>query len=419
MMKSEKTYIKRAGYHLTVLHCGIIILFGLIVNSGYSQKKDNLLPSMGWEPWNINHCDTSKIKWNEVYYKKLIDFMASSGLSDLGYKYLVIECDDHYRDDKGSWQVNKEKFPNGYESITNYAHQKGLKIKAYTDAGKGRCCCFNEGSYGHYEDDAKSWAKFNFDGVKIDWCGGDAEKLDVKTQYIDFFQAMIKYIHKPFDVEICSWGKGQPWLWGRFAGTMWRTSFDIDLVYDTSDVRLGGKWKALLRNIDENQHPDTSYVGPSKGYNYADMLLVGLPGGLNETEERTQFSLWAMMASPLYLGLDIFLMPQYAKDIVMNKEVIAIDQDPLGLQGKIIKEFKEQQIQVWSKLLKDGSKAIALFNRGETKQTISISKSDLGLSGNCFIRDLWKHEDLGKFNNLYTVWINPHETVLLKVAKKI
>ena len=133
---------------------------------------------------------------------------------------------------------------------------------------------------------------------------------------------------------------------------------------------MGGDWKILMRNLDDDRHPDPKYVGPGKGWNYPDILLVGIPGGLNEIEERTQFSMWAIVASPLFLGNDLFNMPQYAKEIVTNKEVIAIDQDPLGIQGDVVKEYENGKLQVWSKQLKNGSKAIGLLNRDTTSREI-------------------------------------------------
>ena len=229
---------------------------------------------------------------------------------------------------------------------------------------KGKCggCYDGDGSYGHYDSDSRTWAAMGFDGVKIDWCGGAAEKLDPETQFLQFHDSMVAY-NPSFNIEICTWGEGKPWEWGRKAGTFWRTGPDIDGVIEGgkwNDAR-GGSWETLTRNIDANRHPDRKFTGPGLGWNYPDMLEVGNAGGLNETEERTQFSMWCIMASPLFLGNDVFDMPQYAKDILMNREMIAVDQDPLGIQGDVVKEDRDGLLQVWMKDLKDGSKAVALF----------------------------------------------------------
>lgn len=368
---------------------------------------------MGWEPWYIDHCGNA-YKWDQSYYKRLADFFVTSGLRDLGYKYLTIECGDHYRDKEGHIQPNLQKFPDGFKAITDYIHKRGLKVRAYTDAGKGKCCCFEgSGSFGHYRDDARSWVKFGFDGVKVDWCGGDREHLDPKTQYLELADAIEKTGH-PFCIEICSWGRGNPWEWGRNAGTFWRTGGDLD--HEDSIFKRHGDWTILMRNLDANRHPDPKYVGPGKGWNYPDILLVGLPGGLNETEERTQFSMWAMMASPLFLGNDVFSMPQYAREIVMNKEVIAIDQDPLGIQGDVVKEYDNGKLQVWAKPLKDGSKAVALLNRDVTARRITVSWNDIGISGEWLVRDLWEHVNRGNFGSQYTAQVPSHGTVLLKIS---
>ncbi|MGH9328316.1 MAG: glycoside hydrolase family 27 protein [Terriglobia bacterium] len=377
---------------------------------------------MGWEPWNFDHCG-NMYRWDEAYYKRLADFFVTSGLRNLGYRYLTVECHDHYRDKEGHIQPNLHKFPHGFKALTDYIHQKGLKVRTYTDAGKGKCgeTFRGAGSLGHYADDAQTWMAWGFDGVKIDWCGGRDAGLDPKTQYSQFADAIKKTGH-PFIVEICSWGRGKPWIWGRNAGTFWRTSGDID-GWTGADGRqqwgIGGNWIALMRNVDANRHPSPEYVGPGKGWNYPDMLEVGVPGGLNETEERTQFSMWAIMAAPLFLGNDVFEMPRYAREIIMNKEVIAIDQDPLGIQGDVVKQYSNGTLQVWAKQLEDGSKAVALLNRTAAAQPITVRWSDIRISGAWLVRDLWEHRDKGRFTGSYTARVPSHGTVLLKLSSSL
>jgi alpha-galactosidase len=402
---------------LAAYSVGLIVILTFMARPAACWPPENQAPPMGWDPWNIDHCG-DKYKWDEEYYKKAADIIANSGLRDLGYRYLTIECRDHYRDQDGHIQPNPAKFPNGFRAITDYIHKKGLKVRDYTDAGEKACChgrCFiGPGSLGHYEDDAESLVAFGFDGVKIDWCGGDAKGLDPETQYLQFADAIRKTDH-PFCVEICSWGKGNPWEWGRNAGTFWRTSSDIDYSQSTG-VRMGGAWSILMRNLDDNRHPDSRYVGPGKGWNYPDMLVVGLPGGLDEVEERTQFSMWAMMASPLFLGNDVFHMPDYARRIVMNKEVIAIDQDPLGIQGDVVREYDHGKLQVWVKQLEKGSKAVALLNRDAAARQMTVNWSDIGISGKWRVRDLWEHVDKGSSADRYTAEVPSHGTVMLKIS---
>lgn len=391
---------------------GLVIVLMLMASSADSRPLVNQTPPMGWEPWNIDHCG-NQYKWDEEFYEKLADFLVSSGLRDLGYNYLTIECGDHYRDKNGHIQANLEKFPKGFKAMTDYIHAKGLKVRAYTDAGEGKCCCFEgAGSLGRYEDDAKRWVEFGFDGVKIDWCGGDSKSLDPKRQYLQFAEA-IRMTNHPFCIEICCWGKGNPWVWGRNAGSFWRTSGDIDADANT---KTGGSWSTLVRNLDDNRYPDSQFVGPGNGWNYADMLLVGHPGGLNAIEQRTQFSMWAIMASPLFLGNDLFNMPQYAKKIVMNKEVIAVDQDALGIQGDAVKEYYHGKLQVWAKQLGNGSKAVALLNRDTAPHQITVNWADIGISGKWMVRDMWEHIDKGEFTQGYKAEVESHAAVILKFS---
>jgi alpha-galactosidase len=389
-----------------------VMLVALAPNRVESWPRENQLPPMGWEPWNIDHCGT-QYAWDEAFYRKLSDFFVTSGLRDLGYTYLTIECGDHYRDKNGQIQVNLHTFPHGFKATTDYIHQKGLKARAYTDAGEGSCCCFEgAGSLGHYQDDANRWVEFGFDGVKIDWCGGDSKHLDPKTQFVQFADAIRKTNHA-LCVEICCWGKGNPWEWGRTAGTMWRTSGDVD----ADDVtKIGGSWSTLMRNLDGNRHPATQLVGPGKGWNYPDMLLVGRPGGPTDIEKRTQFSMWAVMAAPLFLGNDVFHMSPYARDTVTNKEAIAVDQDPLGIQGDVVKEYDGGRLQVWVKKLKNGANAVALLNRDATTQEMTANWNDLCLAGEWSVRDLWEHAEKGKFAKEYTASVAAHATVLLKIS---
>lgn len=391
-----------------------LILIALVLGgTSVCTSQTNSLPAMGWEPWYIDHCGNSS-SWDEGYYRRVADFMVSSGLKELGYTWLTIECGDHSRDKDGQIQPNPAKFPRGFNPIADYIHQRGLKVRAYSDAGYGKCCCFEgAGSRGHYQDDLRRWIGFGFDGAKIDWCGGHDEKLDPQTQFLQFAH-QIKETGKPFPLEICTWGEGNPWEWGKDVGGFWRTGGDIDGGQPAANH---GDWHLLMKNLDANRHPGPDHVGPGEGWNYPDVLLVGLAGGLNETEEQTQFGMWAMMASPLFLGNDLFNTPPYAWKILKNREVIAIDQDPLGMQGDVVKEYDEGNLQVWAKQLQDGSRAVALLNREDKPQRITVFWSDLGVSGRWKVRDLWNHADKGVFDGRYSRTVPSHGTALLKLSQ--
>lgn len=393
---------------------GVIII--LIMSNSlnlFSQNNFNSTPPMGWEPWNIDHCGNS-YQWDNTFHKELADFFVSSGLRDLGYTYLTIECGAHYRDDNGVLQADSVNFPNGFKPVTKYIHERGLKARAYVDAGRGVCCCIDTGSYSYYYVDARQIINWGFDGVKIDWCGGNEMNLDPETQFKEFKRAFDKTGKEAFNIEICCWGLNEPWIWGREAGHMWRTSGDIDLIF--GGEWLGGKWEALLRNIDENRHPNPKYVGPGKGWNYADMLVVGLPGGLTEREERTQFSMWSIMASPLILGNDVFNMSEHTKNTIMNKEIIAINQDKLGIQGRVVKEYKNGVLQVWSKPLIDSSVAVALFNRSENDDKITVNFHDIKMPTKCKVRDIWNDKNFANVKNSFSSKVKAHETIILKIT---
>ena len=400
----------------------ILILFLTAISSFngklFSQNSFNMTPPMGWEPWNIDHCG-GLYQWDEAYYKKLADFFVYSGLRDLGYKYLTIECGSHYRDNNGVWQPDSVKFPNGFEPVIKYIHENGLMVRAYGDAGRTVCCCNQMGSYSYYYEDAQRWVDLGFDGVKIDWCGGDKQNLDPKTQYLEIKRAIDKTGKKDFNIEICCWGLGNPWLWGRNAGHIWRASGDIDgeLINGKWIYTPGGSWGALMRNIDSNRHPESEYVGPGNGWNYADMLIVGVPGGLTAMEERTQFSMWAIMASPLFLGNDVFNMSDSTRNTIMNKEIIAIDQDKSGIQGEVVKEFNNGQLQIWSKPLTDGSVAVALFNRSEKDYEITVNFADIKMAAKSKVRDIWNNKDYKNVKDKYTSKVKAHEAVILKISE--
>lgn len=396
----------------------LTICAGLWPQAGFALPESNRVPPMGWEPWNFSHCD-SRYAWDEAYYDKLAHVFVTSGLRDAGYTYVTIECHEYHRDAAGRIQADARTLPHGFRRFTDRLHAVGLKARFYTDAGVGRCdndLLFDSpGSYGHYAEDAEQWRAFGFDGVKIDWCGGYAEHRDPEKQYREFAQSMFQQ-NPNFSVEICSWGQGSPWKWGRFAGTFWRTGTDIDWAGGNGALTFGGHWAWLLRNIDANRHPDTAFVGPGKGWNYPDMLEVGVPGGLNEMEERTQFSMWAMMASPLILGNDVFKMSPYTRETLLNHEVIAIDQDALGVQGDVIWEDASNKVQVWSKPLHDGTWAIAVLNRDEEAHAVDVRWESLGLKGPQRVRDLWRHKEMAHSAEKLQIRVSGHETAVLKLS---
>jgi hypothetical protein len=366
-------------------------------------SKISPTPPMGWSTWNAygHNIDPSVIK-------AATDAIVKSGMKKAGYQYVNI--DDGWwtgsRDANGNITIDTSKWPGGMQAITSYIHSKGLKAGIYTDAGSNGCGGAQRGSYGHYKQDFLQFEQWNFDYVKVDWCGSWSMPLDPPTQYGQIRDAIASATAQtghPMVFSICDWGVGNPWNWGPTTGSLWRTSNDIN-----------ASWNSVLHNFDiATSHPTAQ--GPG-GYNDPDMLEVGAPG-LSDTESQTHFSLWAIAGAPLIAGNDVTTMSETIKNILTNREVIAVDQDPLGLQGMKVSE-PTPGLQVWSKVLKTpGQRAVVLLNRNSSPASITVNWRDLGLAtGPAQVRDLWAHANLGSHANSYTASVQPHGVVMLKIS---
>jgi alpha-galactosidase len=237
------------------------------------------------------------------------------------------------------------------------------------------------------------------DFVKADWCGG--EGLDPRAEFARL-GAALRASGRPMVFSICEWGETRPWEWAPAAGHLWRTSYDIQ-----------DRWEAVLRNADvTGQHAEAA--GPG-GWNDPDMLEVG-NGGMTAEEYRAHFSLWAIMAAPLIAGNDIRTMPDSIREILVNREVIAVDQDSLGVQGWLVAQPRPD-LQVWMKPLGDGSRAVALFNRTEAPAEIAVEWPAIGLAPElASVRDLWAHADRGRFSGRYAATVPSHGVVMVRIA---
>ncbi len=361
-------------------------------------------PPMGWNSWNIFHGDI-----NEAKIKQIADAMVSTGMKDAGYVYLNL--DDNWmanpaRDSNGNLRADSSRFPNGIKSLADYVHSKGLKLGIYGD--RGTMTCMNvpqSGSKGYEDKDAKTFASWGIDYLKYDNCnipGGS----DMKTDY-QKMQTALSNCGRPIVFSICAW-EYQNWM--PATGNLWRTTRDITDKWDTGTAFFRG----IINLIDENSQY-TSSAKPG-AWNDPDMLEIG-NGGCTAEEYRTQMSMWSMMAAPLIAGNDIRNMNQTTKDILLNTEVIAIDQDPAGIQGSRIKS--SNGLEVWCKPLGNGAgtvKAVALLNRNSSAANITVNWSDIGLSGSVSVRDLWAKADKGNFTGSYTASVPSHGTVMLKVS---
>src|SRR5580692_4914297 len=364
-------------------------------------------PPMGWNSWNKFACNVS-----EDLIRQIADAIVKFGMKDAGYQYVVIDdCWQVARDKDGNIVADPQRFPSGIRALADYIHSAGLKFGTYSDAGS-KTCEGRPGSLGHEYQDARQYAAWTVDYLKYDWC--NATTQDAPASYALMRQAL-NATGRGIVLSVCEWGTHKPWLWGKDAGgNLWRTSGDIE---DRWQGRV--KWPAGdccsngVVDIVDLQVGLESYAGPGH-WNDPDMLEVG-NGGMTDIEYRSHFSLWAILAAPLISGNDLRDMRPEIRDILTDKEVIAVDQDSLGREGERVR--KNGDAEVWAKQLKDGSRAVVLLNRGSAEQEVSASWEDLGYPRaiSASVRDLWLHKDLGKFTEKFSAPVVAHGVVLITV----
>jgi alpha-galactosidase len=356
---------------------------------------------MGWNSWNKFACDVS-----EDLIKQVADGMVTSGMKDAGYQFVVIDdCWQVDRDREGNIIPDAKRFPSGMKALADYVHNKGLKFGIYSDAGTGTCQN-RPGGRGYEFQDARQYAEWGVDYLKYDWCNHSTQ--DSESSY-SIMRDALKKSGRPIVFSLCEWGSTKPWLWAKNVGNLWRTTGDITDKWDTNrkDDGLG-----VVQILDLEDGIE-SYAGPGH-WNDPDMLEVG-NGGMNLTEYRSHFSMWAMLAAPLIAGNDIRSMSSDIRDILTNKEVIAIDQDPLGRQARRVK--REGGLEVWSRALADGGRAVALLNRSGSEARISVSWNEIGYPSHLSakVRDLWLKKDLGEKSGSYSASVPSHGVAMLTV----
>ncbi|WP_457029508.1 ricin-type beta-trefoil lectin domain protein [Kitasatospora sp. P5_F3] len=371
---------------------------------------------MGWASWNTF---AANIDYNVI--KAQVDAFVAAGLPAAGYKY--INLDEGWwqgtRDSQGNITTDESEWPGGMNAIADYIHSKGLKAGIYTDAGKDGCGYYyptgrpaapGSGSEGHYEQDMLQFSKWGFDYVKVDWCGGDVEGLDAKTTYQAISDAAAKAAAttgRPLALSVCNWGKQNPWNWGAGTAALWRTNTDI-IFHGQSP-----SWDSMLANFDTNVHPSAQHTGY---YNDPDMLMVGLDG-FTAAQNRSHMNLWAISGAPLLAGNNVATMSTQTRDILTNPEVVAVDQDPRGLQGVKVAE-DTTGLQVYGKVLSGtGKRAVTLLNRTSSAQNMTVRWSDLGLTAaSATVRNLWTRSNVGSFGTSYTVSVPAKDSVMLTVT---
>ena len=360
-------------------------------------------PPMGWNSWN---CFEKNI--NENVIRQIADVMVSSGMKDAGYSYLVL--DDFWmidRDEDGNILADPEKFPHGMKALADYIHSKGLKFGLYLDLGTNTCGG-SVGSRGYEYQDALQLARWGVDFTKVDWCSHDAS--DEKTAYLRMRDAL-KNSGRPILFSLCEWGKNAPWTWGAEVGQMWRVSSDLVDCFSCT-VEWGGL--GVLEVIDI-MAPLYQYAGPGH-WNDADMLQIGNLN-LSETECITQFSMWCMLAAPLFAGNDLLHMTPSTREILTNSEAIAVNQDSLGKQAIRCMDYGEHEI--WLKPLSGGDYALCFLNRGEQDWKLNydwkkLTHIDKGKTYT--LRDLWKHRDIGNTDCPLKTAICAHGVLMLRLT---
>ena len=359
-------------------------------------------PPMGWNSWNKFGCKVS-----ESLIRGVADQMVSSGMKDAGYQYVVIDdCWQVSRDEQGNIQIDTANFPTGMKALADYVHSKGLKFGIYSDAGT-KTCQERPGGRGYEYQDARQYAAWGVDYLKYDWCSHGTQNSEASYALMS---DALKKSGRPIVFSLCEWGSTKPWVWARDIGNLWRSTGDIGDQWDSNKPHesLG-----VVQIIDQQVGLET-YAGPGH-WNDPDMLEVG-NGGMTNTEYRAHFSMWCMLAAPLLAGNDLRSMSAETKDILTNKEVIAVDQDPMGLEGRRVR--KEGDVEVWSKQMADGSRAVALLNRGSAERPIQVTWIDLGYPehASAAVRDLWAHRDLGKSTGSFSATVPSHGVVMVRVT---
>jgi alpha-galactosidase len=392
----------------------VLLIFACSLGSAVAQERAvskglALTPPMGWNSWNKFGCDVS-----DELVRGMADAIVKSGMKDAGYQYVVIDdCWQVSRDEHGNIVADPQRFPHGMKALADYVHSLGLKFGIYSDAG-AKTCQGRPAGLGHEYQDALMYAAWGVDYLKYDWCN-TLPGQDARASYANIRQAL-DASGRPIVLSICEWGKHQPWLWGaEVGGNLWRTTDDIqDRWAGKKEWSPGNCCSNGMLDIVDEQVGLESYAGPGH-WNDPDMLEVG-NGGMTTTEYRAHFSLWAMLAAPLIAGNDLRNMTPETHDILTNKEVIAVDQDPLGREGRRV--WKDGDLEVWSKEMQDGSRAVALLNRGPSLRDITVKWEQIGYPAHlsAAVRDLWAHKDLGKFTGKFSAPVGSHALVMLRVS---
>ncbi|MDR0893748.1 MAG: glycoside hydrolase family 27 protein [Prevotellaceae bacterium] len=392
------------------------LLYTVCAGTLQAQKYEGLAdtPPMGWNSWNKFACNI-----DEQLIRGIADAMVESGLRDAGYIYLNLDdCWHGQRDSLGFIQPDPVRFPSGMKALADYIHSKGLKMGIYSDAGR-TTCGGRPGSYGHEYQDALQYAKWGVDYLKYDWCA--TEDINAKGAYT-LMRDALRAAGRPIYFSMCEWGTAKPWEWAADVAHSWRTTGDIFNCFDCVDQHPGWAAYGVLQILDM-QEGLRKYAGPGH-WNDPDMLEVG--NGQTVNEDRAHFSMWCMLAAPLILGNDIRNMSAETQEIILNKEVIAINQDKTGIQG--LRFLREDGLEYWFKPLTDGDWAFCILNRTTEAKSCTIDWQRFNLydevskrftdfdSKTYRLRNLWTKKEEGDTRKGRTLTISGHDVVLYRLT---
>jgi alpha-galactosidase len=376
-----------------------------LTTTALAQKFEGLAltPPMGWNTWN-----TFAANIDERLIKETAQTMIDNGMRDAGYVYIVVddcwEAKDRAVD--GTIVADPLKFPSGLKALGDFLHSKGFKFGIHNCAGTRTCADF-PGGRGHEYQDALRYAAWGVDYLKYDWCNhGTADARET-------YKTMRDALHtagRPIVFSLCEWGQNKPWEWAKDVGHLWRTTGDITNCYDCRKKWSMG-WKVIL----DSQVELFEYAGPGH-WNDPDMLEVG-NNGLTLAESRAHFSLWCMLAAPLMAGNDVRNMSKEIRDILTDRDVIAIDQDPLGKQAQRWETHPDHE--VWVKELSRGEWAVCILNPGPVPAKITYAWKELEyyFKGNYQVRDVWQKKNLGTTSGNFSGEIAPHDVVLFRLSR--
>jgi alpha-galactosidase len=375
-----------------------------------------LTPPMGWNSWNKFACNV-----DEAMIRQMADAMVVSGMKGAGYTYINIDdCWHGDRDSLGFIHPDPKRFPSGMKALADYVHSKGLKLGIYSDAGS-QTCGGRPGSRGFEFQDAQTYASWGIDYLKYDWCNTEGLKAEGAYKTIT---AALRKADRPIVLSICEWGSDKPWAWGQNVGHLWRTTGDIYNCFDC--INDHGTWKSWgVMQILDMQKDLRQYAGPGH-WNDPDMLEIG-NGKLTQGENRAHFSMWSMLAAPLIAGNDLRNMTKDIVEVLTNKEVIAVNQDSLGIQG--LKYAVRDSVEIWAKPLKNGDWAVAFLNRSTVAKPINYNWDEEAVKDpvanlildtkavSYKLRNLWTKKESGNTKKQLQATIPAHDILMFRLIK--